>query len=579
MRRFAALLITLILTLCVLAVPVSAESTASKVESYITVTSDGDCMVSTTVRLSLDSPVENLTYPLPLTASDITVNGGSARTVKTDSAIEVDVSRAAAGMAGEITLSINYNIPGAVHAIQPDNPIVEQDPEIRKKNLQMEIPLLSSFSLPVQELSFILTMPDNIPYYPIFNSIYQQTGIDASLTYEIDKSMLTGRSVTSLNDHEAITMTMYVPVEMFPTVSTYIREGNPEVVPMLICGGVALLYWLLFLRTLPLIRRRSVTPPEGITAGEIGCHLTLAGGDLTMMVFHWAQLGYILIHRDGGRVMLHKRMDMGNERSAFEVKVYKMLFANRRSVEATSYTYAKLSRKVFSMIPGERNLCKPNSGNTRIFRAIACGIHMFCGVCIAMNMTSLRILQILLSVILVVVGAVSAWQIHEIAYRTHLRGKTRVYIGLVCMLLWILLGFLCGQWLIPLCSVLGQFVIGYLAAYGGRRSELGRHNAGQILGLRSYLKHIPKDDIHRMMKTDPEYFFNMAPFALSLGIILPFAASFGNIKLDQCPYMATKVHGKRSAAEWADVIADTADLIDSKFRRMEIEKWTNPTQR
>ena len=25
--------------------------------------------------------------------------------------------------------------------------------------------------------------------------------------------------------------------------------------------------------------------PEGVTAGELGCHLTLAGGDLTMMVF------------------------------------------------------------------------------------------------------------------------------------------------------------------------------------------------------------------------------------------------------------------------------------------------------
>ena len=579
MRRLAMLLLAIALLAGVMVVPASAESTASKVESYFTVTSDGDCIVSTTVRLRLDAPVDSLVFPLPVNASDITVNGGSARTTKTETAIEVDVTRAAAGMAGDVTLAFNYNIPNAVKPLDAEDPKVLADPEARKKYLELEIPLLSSFSLPVEDLSFVLNMPENIPYHPIFNSIYQQTGIDASLSYEIDKKMLTGRSVTSLNDHEAITMTMTVPVDMFPTVSTYVREGNPEVIPMLICAGLALLYWLLCLRTWPMIRRRSVTPPEGVTAGEMGCHLTLAGGDLTMMVFHWAQLGYILIHRDGGRVMLHKRMDMGNERSPFEVKVYRMLFANRRSVEATSYQYARLSRKVFGMIPGERNLCKPNSGNTRIFRALACGIHMFCGICIAMNMTSLGVLQVLLSVILVVVGAVSAWQIHEIAYRTHLRGKTRVYIGFVCILLWIVLGFLCGQWIIPLCSALAQFAIGYLAAYGGRRSEIGRHDAGQILGLRSYLKHIPKEDIHRMLKTDPDYFFNMVPFALSLGIIHPFAASFGSLKMDQCPYIVTKVHGKRTASEWGDVIADTADLIDSKFRRMEIEKWTNPVQR
>ena len=82
-----------------------------------------------------------------------------------------------------------------------------------------------------------------------------------------------------------------------------------------------------------------------------------------------------------------------------------------------------------------------------------------------------------------------------------------------------------------------------------------------------------------MLKTDPDYFFNMAPFALSLGIIYPFARNFGSIKMDQCPYLVTRVHGKRTAEEWAELIADTANLIDSKFRRMEVEKWIKPQVR
>ena len=569
MRKLVCLLLCCLLA-SVLVLPASAESMASQMDTMVTVTSDGDCMVSSTVRLSLDSPVDSLTFPVPLDATDISLNGGMARTSKSATATEVDVSRVVGDMAGEMTFALNYNIPGAVKAVKGEN---------GERYLQLELPLLSSFSLPVQGLSFIITMPDNIKYYPTFTSIYQQTGIEASLDYRVDKNMLTGASIQPLNDHEAITMLMVVPQEMFPSVSTYIREGNPEVKPMLIVAGLALAYWILFLRTWPLIRRRTVTPPEGVTAGELGCHLTLAGGDLTMMVFNWAQLGYIIIHREGARVMLHKRMDMGNERSPFEVKCYKMLFANRKAVDATSYQYAKLSRKVFAMIPGERDLVKPNSGNTKIFRGLGSIVHAICGVCIAMNMTDMGFLQVVLSVILVVVGAVSAWQIHEIAYRTHLRGKTRVYIGLVSFLLWILLGILCGQWLIPLCSALGQYVVGYLAAYGGRRSEVGRLNAGQILGLRRYLKRISKEDIHRLMKTDPDYFFNMVPFALSLGVILPFARSFGSVKLDQCPYLISRVTGKHTAEEWAEMIADTADLIDSRFRQMEVQKWTAPKLR
>jgi len=573
MRRILMLLVSIMLMACVIVLPASAENTASLVESYVTVTGDGDCMVSTTVRLHLDAPVENLSFPVPATATDVTLNGGSARTTKTDTAIEVDVSRLMGGMAGDITFGLNYNLPGAVQ------PILDENNQANKSYLQLVLPLIRSFDLPVQALKFVVTMPADIVYQPTFSSIYQQTGIEASLHYDIDKAMMTGQSIAPLNDHEAITMNMVVPRDMFPTVSIHIRNGNPELVPMLVFAGLALVYWMLFLRTWPLIRRRSVTPPEGVTAGEMGCHLTLAGGDLTMMVFHWAQLGYILIHREGGRVMLHKRMDMGNERSPFEVKVYKMLFANRRSVEATGYAYTRLSRKVFGMIPGERNLCRPNSGNTKIFRLLCCISQAFCGICVAMNMTSIGFLQTLLSVILAAFGVISAWQIQEVAYRTHLRGKTRVFIGLTFMGIWVVLGILCGQWIIPTCAAFGQWVAGYLAAYGGRRSDVGRHDAGQILGLRSYLKHISKGDIHRLMKTDPEYFFNMAPFALSLGIIHPFARNFGSIKMDQCPYLVTRVTGRRTAEEWAELIADTANLIDSKFRKMEVEKWINPRAR
>ena len=576
MRRFLIFVCSLVLMAGILVMPASAENVATKVESIVNVTAAGDCIVSTTVRLNLDSPTENLSFPVPLNATDVTLNGGSARTTKTSTGLDVDISRLTAGMAGEIPVMLNYNIPGAVKVILDEEGKLDQD---FKNYLQLELPLLNSFELPVQSLTFILDMPDNIRYKPVFTSIYQQTGIEASLAYEIDKDMITGHSINPLNDHEAITMTMAVDRSAFPTVSTYVREGNPELKPMLIFAGLALVYWILFLRTWPLIRSRSVAPPEGITAGEVGCHLTLAGGDLTMMIFHWAQMGYVLIHRDGGRVMVHKRMDMGNERSPFEVKVYKMLFGNRRAVEATTYSYARLSRKIYGMIPGERNLCKPNSGNTRIFRMLACVSQVFCGICVAMNMTNVRFLQILLSVILGAFGAVSAWQIHEVAYRTHLRGKTRVGIGLTCVLIWIILGILCGQWIIPTCAAVGQWVIGYLAAYGGRRSDVGRHDAGKILGLRSYLKHISKEDIRRLMKTDPEYFFNMAPFALSLGIIHPFAKNFGSIKMDQCPYLVTRVTGRRTAEEWAELIADTANLIDSKFRKMEWEKWVNPNAR
>ena len=566
MKRCLILLAMLVLLTGVIVLPASAESAASRVDTTVTVNSDGDCSVVMSVTLHLEQADKDLAFPVPANAVNITLNGSSARTTKTESAILVNVGGITDGMVGDFTVSLGYTIPATVTV---DQALLKEG----TTQLRLDMPLLCGFEYPIQELKFIITLPGPVTYVPSFYSTYRQTSFESDIERSINGSMITGISKAPLNDHESIAMAMYVTEAMFPGVSTYVRQGNPELWPMLGFAGAALLYWLLFLRAAPLIRRRTVTPPEGLSAGELGCHLTLAGGDLTMMVMNWAQLGYILIQLDGGRVLLHKRMDMGNERSRFEVNSYKALFGSRRVVDATGSQYARLHQRLSKAIPGERNLLRSKAGNMKVFRGLLCISQVFCGICVAMNMTTIPALQIMLSVVFGITGAVTAWQIHEIAYRTHLRGKTRVYIGLLCMLLWIVLGLLCGQILIPLCAVLGQFLLGYLAAYGGRRTDVGRYDAGQILGLRAYLKKISKEDVQRIQKSDPDYFFNMAPFALALGIIHPFAKNFGSRKLDQCPYLMTRVHGRRTADEWADMMAQTADLMDARQRRAEYEKW------
>ena len=369
-------------------------------------------------------------------------------------------------------------------------------------------------------------------------------------------------------------MTMVVPETMFPTVSTYVRDGNPELPYILGFFGAAMLYWLLTLRTLPIIRSRASTAPEGITAGELGCRLTLSGGDLTMMVFSWAQLGYLVILQEGERITLHKRMDMGNERSAFENKVFNLLFSKRTVVDATGNQYALLCRKVAGMVPMERNMYRGNSGNMKIFRGLACIAQGLCGVCVAMNMSGIFALAVIMAVILGFVGLISGWLMQDVAYCTHLRGKTPVFIGLVILILWTLLGALSGQVWIPLGCTLGQWASGFFAAYGGRRSDLGRHDAGQVLGLRSYLKHLPRDSVGRLLQNDPDYFFNMAPYALALGVIRPYADTFGRRKMEACPYLFIRgLSGKQTADEWGEILRSTALKMDAKARQMQIQRW------
>lgn len=574
MKRRLWMIAACLLTVWLMALPVSAESAASRVESQCTVNSEGDCFVTTTVTLRMEAINNGLTFPLPANATGISVNNSPASVIRNSAAAQVDISRLTGGMTGEFSILFSYTIPDAVGVVK-----INEGQSNEERVLQLAIPLLSGFELPVENLSFVINMPsDKMDNPPVFTSIYRQISVASDLTVKTDGNQIIGSSKVIMNDHDGVTMTMQVPKEMFPTISTYIREGNPELVPMLICAGVALLYWLLFLRCAPLVRRRSTTPLAGITAGELGCRLTLAGSDLTMMVFTWAQMGYLLILPDDrGRVILQKRMDMGNERGPFENKVFKILFGNRQMVDATGNQYARLCLKVAAAIPGERNANKSNSGNMKVYRALCCGVQIFAGINVAMNLAPNATLRVILGIILAAFGAVTGWLIQDMPYRTHLRGKVPVYIGLVCILLWTVLGLLAGQVWIPLGAALGQVVLGFFAAYGGRRSDLGRNDAGQILGLRSYLKHMPREELSRLLERDPELFFNLAPYALALGVMRPYADAFSRRKLDSCPYVMVPTRGRQSAEEWGRILTETADLMDAKMRKLMVEKWI-PTQ-
>ena len=108
----------------------------------------------------------------------------------------------------------------------------------------------------------------------------------------------------------------------------------------------------------------------------------MAGVDLTMMVFSWAQLGYVKIIPDRhGHVMIVKKMEMGNERTEFENRCFQSLFSRTDAIDATGMPYAKLYNKVVQTISGAKELHRRKAGNTRLFRVISAGVSGLCGVC------------------------------------------------------------------------------------------------------------------------------------------------------------------------------------------------------
>ena len=562
-------ILTVIICMIMLTTCVFAESGASHVETWSTVTSNGACQVTMTVRINMDHPATGLTFPLPRGAKDVAVNGSSARTYSSATdpeAVLTDLSFLD-GYMGENTVTFSYTLADVLHT--------ERNEKTKKSSLIMSVPLLCGFDYPVKALSFSITMPGDVTgKKPSFTSGFLQTNIDSIVNCVTGGSLISGTVTRPLQDRERLTLVMQVDEDMFPGKLVHFRDGNPEAVPMGICAAAALLYWLLFMRCLPLIRQRRTQPLEGITAGEIGSHLTAAGADLTMMVFTWAELGYLRICPDKrGRVYLQRYMDMGNERTAFENRCFYTLFSRGDVVDATSIAYARLCIKVSATISGVKEMYLRRAGNAFLFRALCCGISLFSGICFGNNFTTNPTLRVVLSIGLSLVGVVTAWVIQDGMYRLHIRGKIPLYLSSAATVLWIALGILSGSWLIGLLAVAAQYLCGLAAAYGGRRSDLGRNHAGLILGFRHYLGTIPKEELEKLTENDPDFFFRMLPYAISMGVDTRFAKLFGDQKMSHCSYMVTREDRKRTAAEWALLLRKTADRMDALQRRMQLEKW------
>ena len=560
MRRVFAVILLAALVFC-LSATAGAVTGASSIDNYTTVSSDGTCEVSLNITLHLESALGEIAFPVPGNARDVSLGGNRAKTTRSGDLLMVDLSKQYGGITGDFAVNIRYSLPNCVAYDDDDH-------------LMLTLPLVCGFAYPVERMSFTVALPGAATAYPSFTSTYRQANIEQDLELDVatDPSKITGQLNIATNDHESLTMTLEVDPQMFPQKEVHEWSVSFEDVAMVVLAVLAVIYWIVFLRCLPPRRIRRTTPPDGLTAGELGCALTMQGTDLTMMVVTWAQLGYILIHLDdNGRVILHRRMSMGNERSSYENRVFKALFGKRKLVDGTGYHYARLCKKVAakSSVSG---IYRRSSGNPRLFRLISALPGLLGGIALARAIAGDSIFAILLIILFAGLGFISAWYIQEGGACLHLRSKEKLWLSLACIGGWLVFGVLGSELMVAASVAFGEFLAGIAAAYGGKRTELGKQSMQQILGLRRYLKTVERADLHRILRSNPDYYYSLAPYALALGVDQKFAKRFGAVRLSGCPYLTSLMDGHMTALEWSKLLRDAVNTLDARQKRMFMER-------
>ena len=541
--KFIRYLAMVLLCCLLVSIPAMAMSAASGISGNATLAEDGSCRMELTITLQLDSAQEHLLFPLPADAEHVLLNGQDVPTKVIDGKLQVALPSLSAG---KHTLLLRYDLPCVL--------------EFSKDQTNVSLPLLSGFSLPIEHVDFKVTFPGPITGRPTFLSGYHQDNIRLNTT--LTEYTLECSTNTALKDHETLRLVMPVDPGMFPASGGSALDWWDWACLVMVVLAIGY-FWLTLMPQFGVRRRnRSYTAPEGITAGEVGCCLTGSGTDLSMMVLSWAQLGYLQLELDKrGRLLLHKQMEMGNERSYHEGRIFQILFGRRDVVDAASTHFTRIYRKVAGRSPLHKQLYKPYSGDHRIF----CGLCCAAGVCSGVQMGSG---SVWLMILLGIVALALSFGIQAGCKCIPLRSKMPLLVAIACGCVWMLLGTWTENPGRAILMVIFQFAAGVLAAYGGKRSQLGQGVLTQLLGLRRHMLTAHSIDLQQLQQKNPNYFYEMVPYALAMGIDRKFARRFDSkTALPECLWLrgAPRMNPQQCAAR----LRLLAEIMDkARYRKI-----------
>jgi len=555
MRRAGRLVFAVLLLMCLI-INVYGSSAAEQIGAYGTVSSDGSCTITMTATLRLEQPQDRLMFPLPKDAHGITLNGSRVRVQVSGDSKLVDLSGLTGQIAGSFSITLNYTLDNIIHTTEAGE-------------LELQLPLLSGFDHPVEALEFSVTLPGEAEEKPSFSSGYHQANIEKDLSCSVTGATITGHSVQELKDHETLVMYLKVSPEQFPQKTIVLPDLDSMNLAIIVTAVLALVYWLIFLRNgIPRFQSRT-TGPDGYGAGELGSVLTLQGADLSMMVFSWAKLGYVQLQlARNGRVLIHKRMDMGNERNEFERRCFRNLFGKRQIADTSGYHYAVLCKQVGKMPPNVQALIQRRSGNTKVFRALSGLVGMFCGITLGVQLSAGAALQWFLIFLLAVIGFFSSLKLQTWANYLLLRNKEQLWYCLAVSAAWLLLSGAAGVASVGAWAVLSQGVAGCMAAFGGRRTEAGKQAVAETLGLRRYLRTVSREQLQNICQKNPEYFYTLLPEAMALGMDKTFAKRFGRMHMPACPYLTDETDRQLTAVQWSQLLRTVVKAMDARKKQL-----------
>ncbi|WP_319370866.1 DUF2207 domain-containing protein [uncultured Ilyobacter sp.] len=423
----------------------------------------------------------------------------------------------------------------------------------------------------IKKVKFSIEMPSDFDKSRVnFTSGGRGSRDSSGIKYSVEGNTIKGETLKTLGPREALTIALPLPEGYYRNTSKF--NGPLDVLTYINKWAGALFLtvisfvWFFFGRDRKIIETVEFYPPEDISPAEAGYMIdgSVDTKDVTSLLFYWAEKGYIEIEEedsDGmlemllGKDYIFTKLKDRKDAPYYETMMFNELFykyGDGQKVRLSSLrnNFYKITNKVKSIIKKHKAL-KTQTLYTEMSKNLSA------------VMKGLAILPVFLEsytrfyamtgdlyISIPFAGAISLLifgvteKIIKFIMNFELKREdmklrlTRKIMNLIPLIIITFVFFnifrmanfsaLFSAVDFVIKSII--FIISFvLAEFTLKRTEYGTEILGKLKGFRNFLIHAEKSRLETLVKKNPQYYYNILPYAIVLGVTNVWADKFHGI--------------------------------------------------
>ena len=251
--------------------------------------------------------------------------------------------------------------------------------------------------------------------------------------------------------------------------------------------------------------------------------------DVTSMIFYWASKGYLRLEEAGADMKIIKVCDLPPDSSAYETAMFSKLFSLGDSVftDQLKMRFYTVIDMVKAGVTGEYagRLYEKKVRMISAGMAVLTALYMVVMLITAYLKISLKYFNALGFIAIIPVAAVYAAGMFLSANWEKLRSKRKILMPLYALAAFALCWL--GTLPIPsygmgmtekICLAVCGAVCSCIASFISRRTDYYNKVLGEIVGFRDFITFAEKDKLEMMLQDNPQYYYDVLPFANVLGV-------------------------------------------------------------